>query len=224
MLNSVLFFFTYDCHNYLILILYIIYNGRFTEMERTSNNDSREEDKRGKEAKSRYNDRIKDARSESKIEKFMQTKLKDPREKLQEIPHIQAKGRRQKIFEENRSKKKAPTEDIKKERKDLNLKELAKLVKELSSALREYERITNQEIDNIKKIIEKRSKTASIEYEKYHKTNIEIDTRIQNVIEKCKEISQSSLSLKNLVEEVVNKENKTPKQSSYSKLKKSRHH
>ena len=93
------------------------------------------------------------------------------------------------------------------------------MVKELSTALREYERITNQEIDNIKKIIEKRSKTASIEYEKYHKTNIEIDTRIQNVIEKCKEISQSNLSLKNLVEEVVNKENKTPKQSSYSKFK-----
>ena len=196
-----------------------IYNCRFTEMERTSHNDSREEDKRGKEAKSRYNDRIKDARSESRIEKFMPTKLKDPREKLQEIPHNQAKDRRQKIFEENRSKKKAPREDIKKEREDLNLKELAKMVKELSTALREYERITNQEIDNIKKIIEKRSKTASIEYEKYHKTNIEIDTRIQNVIEKCKEISQSNLSLKNLVEEIVNKENKTPKQSSYSKFK-----
>ena len=49
-------------------------------MERTSHNDSREEDKREKEAKSRYTDRIKDARSESRIEKFMPTKLKDPRE------------------------------------------------------------------------------------------------------------------------------------------------
>ena len=188
-------------------------------MERTSHNDSREEIKWGKEAKSRYNDRIRDSRSESRIEKFMPTKLKKQREKLQEIPHIQAKYKLQKIFEENRSKKKAPREDIEKEREDLNLKELAKLVKELSTALREYEKFTNQEIDNIKKIIEKRSKTASIEYKKNHKTNIEINTRIQNVIEKCKEISQNNLSLKNLVEEVVNKENKTPKQSSYSKFK-----
>ena len=87
----------------------------------------------------------------------MPTKQKDPKEKLQKIPHIQAKDRRQKIFEDNRSKKKAPREDTEKEREDLNLKELAKLVKELSTALREYERITNQEIENIKKIIEKRS-------------------------------------------------------------------
>ena len=36
----------------------------------------------------------------------MSTKQKDPREKLQEIQHIQAKDKRQKIFEENRSKKK----------------------------------------------------------------------------------------------------------------------
>ena len=56
------------------------------------------------------------------------------------------------------------------------------MVKELSTAPREYERIINQEIENIKKLIEKRSKIVSIEYEKYHKTNIEIDFRIQNVI------------------------------------------
>ena len=50
-------------------------------------------------------DRIKDARSENRKE-FLTIKTTDPRAKLQEIPIEQAKERRQKIFEENRSKKK----------------------------------------------------------------------------------------------------------------------
>ena len=80
-------------------------------MERQPHNDTREAENRGRKTENKYNNKIKDARSENRIEKFITAKLKDPRERLQEIPLNQAKERRQKLIEENRLKKKAPRDE-----------------------------------------------------------------------------------------------------------------
>ena len=51
-----------------------------------------------------HNNRIYDARSESRKE-FTKISFKDAKPRLQEIPHIQAKERRQKKINENREKR-----------------------------------------------------------------------------------------------------------------------
>ena len=55
-------------------------------MERQPHNDTWEAENRGRKTENKYNSKIKDARSENRIEKLITAKLKDPRERLQEIP------------------------------------------------------------------------------------------------------------------------------------------
>ena len=93
------------------------------------------------------------------------------------------------------------------------------MIKELSTALWEYQRTTKQEIENIKKIVEKRLKISANEYEKCHKMKIEINNKIQNIIERYKETTQNNEKLKNIVEEMTSRDNIELKHSSYSEFK-----
>ena len=93
------------------------------------------------------------------------------------------------------------------------------MIKELSTAMWEYQRTTNQEIENIKKIVEKRSKISTTEFEKCHKTNIEINNKIQSIIERYKETAQNNEKLKNKVEGVTSRDSKELKHFSYSEFK-----
>ena len=74
--------------------------------------------------------------------------------KLQEIPIEQAKERRLKILEENRRKRKNIARRKNKHSGKPQDHEQGKMFIELKTAIDEYVKVTNQEINNINKIIE----------------------------------------------------------------------
>ena len=125
-------------------------------------------------------DKITDARSESRKE-FMKITTKDPKTKLQELPLKQAKERRQNTIKEKRIMNQE-------EDKMSDPKQLVKLIKELRGILESYMNTTNQEIENIKKIIE----LSYIDNQQNRKKLETIESvtkeRIQNIIDRVKEI------------------------------------
>ena len=62
-------------------------------------------------------------------------------------------------------------------------------------------------------------KISAIEYEMCHKMKIEINNKIQNIIERYKETAQNNEKLKNIVEEMTSRDNIELKHSSYSEFK-----
>ena len=128
-----------------------------------------------------------EARSQNRNQ-FTQIKLVDPKIARQELPLKQAKDRRQKLIQENRSDRLEENKKVK-EKPELNdPKQLSKMIKELTQALNNYMSITTQEIDNIKRIVEVNNKTTANENQKQKDVIRDIENRIQNIINKQKEM------------------------------------
>ena len=111
----------------------------------------------------------------------MKITTKDPKTKLQELPLKQAKERRQNVIKEKRIVNQE-------EDKMSDPKQIVKLIKELRGILESYMNTTNQEIENIKKIIE----LSYIDNQQNRKKLETIESvtkeRIQNIIDRVKEI------------------------------------
>ena len=145
--------------------------------------------KTNKEKRDENQERIFDARSESRKE-FTKIKLNDPKQKLQEIPLKKAKERRQENFKENRLKK---TEVNKNQINYLNYNDSNKLcdmIKQLTQTLHQYMDTTNKEIENIKKIVNLNYKLTIEGKEKSENFKDETNDRIQNIIITQKELIQ----------------------------------
>ena len=141
---------------------------------------------------------MRDTRSQNRSE-FTQIKFVDPRLARQELPLNQAKERRQKLFQENRSAKK---ENMKKEQSITEIKDskhISMMIKELTQVLNNYMAITTQEIDNLKKIISTNHKITIEDNKKFDSLKTEIDSRMQNTIDAFKSISQKHEALESLV-------------------------
>ena len=165
-----------------------------------------------------HNNRIYDARSESRKE-FTKISFKDAKPRLQEIPHIQAKERRQKKINENREKR--INEENKNElESSQNRTGLIKMIKEIRQLLEDHMRATELEIENIKKMID-------INYKIIKKENIEVNNfkestemRLQNIINAQKEMYLKHESLESYAMGIVeNKCAQTTNKDSYTKFK-----
>ena len=92
------------------------------------------------------------------------------------------------MTQENRSVRLEENKKVK-EKPELNdPKQLSKMIKELTQALNNYMSITTQEIDNIKRIVEVNNKTTANENQKQKDVIRDIENRIQNIINKQKEM------------------------------------
>ena len=141
---------------------------------------------------------MRDTRSQNRSE-FTQIKFVDPRLARQELPLNQAKERRQKLFQQNRSAKK---ENMKKEQSITEIKDakhISMMIKELTQVLNNYMALTTQEIDNLKKIISTNHKITIEDNKKFDSLKTEIDSRMQNTIDAFKSISQKHEALESLV-------------------------
>ena len=138
-----------------------------------------------------------EARSQNRNQ-FTQIKLVDPRIARQELPLKQAKDRRQKLIQENRSDRLEENKKVK-EKPELNdPKQLSKMIKELTQALNNYISITTQEIDNIKRIVEVNNKTTANYNQKQKDVIRDMENRIQNIINKQKEMWMKHEALESL--------------------------
>ena len=143
---------------------------------------------------------IYDAKSESRKE-FTQVKIEDARERLKDIPIIEAKERRKKRITENREKR---IEDTKKEQKHgkINNKQLVEMIKDLKKALKEFDEITRKEMENIMIIVDRRYKITEIEFER-----IEEECRV--IKEKLNQTEKLATQIKPENERRMNKHKET---------------
>ena len=85
------------------------------------------------------------------------------------------------------------------------------MIIELKTAIEEYMKVTNQDINNIKKIIELRLDSIKVENSEIRKTEKKTNERIQNIINYNKEISQRIEKIKQLAAEITKCKNQTEK-------------
>ena len=102
------------------------------------------------------------------------------------------------MIQENRSDRLEENKKVK-EKPELNdPKQLSKMIKELTQALNNYMSITTHEIDNIKRIVEVNNKTTANENQKQKDGIRDIENRIQNIINKQKEMWMKHEALESL--------------------------
>ena len=85
------------------------------------------------------------------------------------------------------------------------------MIIELKTAIDEYVKVTNQEINNIKKIIELELYSIKVENSEICKNEKKTSERIQNIINYSKEISQRIEKIEPLAEETTECKNQTKK-------------
>ena len=131
---------------------------------------------------------ITDKRLKSRKE-FMSIPSKDAKERLSMLPTTMASDRRQRIFQENRSKKMESKNKSDKQTEN-NPRNLTTMIKEITEALNQFKEVTNKEVENIKRIVEINHKSHIIEQKETKKDKEIIESRIQNIIINHKELCQ----------------------------------
>ena len=185
------------------------------EEEKIDNQGNR---KKPQESLLRKNDRIIDARSESR-QQFTKIKIEDPRERLRELLLQQAKDRRQSIIEQNRSKKKDPKTQV----DPKTPIQLQIMIKEITQALNCFMETTNKEIENIKRVVDLNFRGFKEEHEELKKYKDEAKNKMQNIIIFQKELNQKWEAIGSLVEGMIEGSSHTETSGNnleYSKYKK----
>ena len=145
--------------------------------------------------------KMNNARSASRVDitKFNQ---KDPREKCQEIPVKKASERRQKLIKDNRKDKISEIKIQQEERDQSDPKQITKMIKQLNQTMNDFMESTNNEIENIKEILEQNHKI--IKDNSYIKAiKDETNLRIENVIIEFKELKAGLEATRSLVEDLI---------------------
>ena len=153
---------------------------------------------------------------------LLRLKFVDPKTARQELPLKQAKDRRQKLIQENRYDKIEENKKTKEKQELRDPKQLSIMIKELTQALNNYMSVTTQEIDNIRRIVELNHQAKINENQRQENTIKSIENRMQNIIDKQKEIWMKHESLESLITGMIEYSQKYPikEYSGYKKIAK----
>ena len=146
--------------------------------------------------------KMNNARSASRVDitKFNQ---KDPWVKCQEIPVKKVIERRQKLIKDNR-KDKISEIKIQQEERDLSdPKQITKMIKQLNQTMNDFMESTNNEIQNIKEILEQNHKIIIKDNSYIKAIKDETNLRIENVIIEFKELKAGLEVTRSLVEDLI---------------------